>query len=61
VHHPRRSAAELEARLRTPAPPALPVLGRIEGGRLWLDLRAVAAAELPELIAALAALGSLGA
>jgi L-seryl-tRNA(Ser) seleniumtransferase len=42
IEHPERSADELAARLRHAAPP---VLGRIHGGRLLLDLRGIFAAD----------------
>jgi L-seryl-tRNA(Ser) seleniumtransferase len=49
-----RSAAELEARLRRPAS-GVPVIARVEGGALLLDLRTVFPQEEPQLGAAVAA------
>ncbi|MGA8233197.1 MAG: L-seryl-tRNA(Sec) selenium transferase [Candidatus Acidiferrales bacterium] len=49
------SAAELEARLRRPASGAVPVIARVEGGALLLDLRTVFPGEEAQLGAALAA------
>jgi L-seryl-tRNA(Ser) seleniumtransferase len=49
-----RSAAELEARLRRPAS-GIPVIARVEGGALLLDLRTVFPGEEAQLGAAVAA------
>ncbi|HEY0193884.1 MAG TPA: L-seryl-tRNA(Sec) selenium transferase [Kofleriaceae bacterium] len=47
------SADRLDAQLRRAAPP---VIGRIEGGRVWLDVRTVAPEEGADLVAAIQAL-----
>lgn len=54
ISDPHRSAEALDARLRALLPP---IVGRIQDSRLWLDLRTVLAAELPDLIAGLSQLG----
>ena len=51
--HERLGAEDLAARLRSRRPP---IIGRVEGARLWLDLRAVAPEEDEELGAALSEL-----
>ncbi len=51
--HDRLGAEDLAARLRSRRPP---IIGRVEGARLWLDLRAVAPEEDEELGAALSEL-----
>jgi L-seryl-tRNA(Ser) seleniumtransferase len=48
----RRSAAEVEARLRRPAEGAVPVIARIEEARLVVDLRTVAPSEEAALLEA---------
>ena len=50
----RHSAAQLEARLRQ-APVGMPVIARIEDGRLLLDLRTVLPEQEPALLQSLAA------
>jgi L-seryl-tRNA(Ser) seleniumtransferase len=47
-----KPADELDRRLRTAH---IPVIARIEDGRVWLDVRTVAEAEFPEIAAALRA------
>jgi L-seryl-tRNA(Ser) seleniumtransferase len=53
VSHPRLRPGDLEERLRSGRPP---VVGRIEKGRLLLDMRTVADDEIPDLASALRAL-----
>jgi L-seryl-tRNA(Ser) seleniumtransferase len=47
--HAKKRAAELQATLCALQPPLSPILGRIDEGRLLLDLRTVADDELPRL------------
>jgi L-seryl-tRNA(Ser) seleniumtransferase len=51
----RRSASEIEARLRVPAAGAVPVIARVEEDRLVLDLRTVEPSDEPPLADALLA------
>jgi L-seryl-tRNA(Ser) seleniumtransferase len=54
VSHRRLSVGQLAGRLRGRA---VPIVGRVEEGRLWLDLRSTAPEEDAEIVAALSELG----
>jgi L-seryl-tRNA(Ser) seleniumtransferase len=53
LRHPHHSASGLDSRLRVLHPP---IIGRLEDGHVWLDLRTVPPSDQPALLAGLAML-----